>query len=195
MAKKTEDRRQRTEDREQKTDEEKILIAGFGGQGIMLLGKVIAQAAVLEDRNVTYIRSYGAEMRGGTAHCLVRISDNQISSPVFDKATIAVIMNQPSLDKFKDNIAPGGLLILNESVFDKKLKRNDIKIKGLKMNELAINLGSVKVANIIGLGALLRERPFIRMSSAELTLKEIFKERGDLLESNLRALREGYNHG
>ena len=195
MEKKAEKRGQRAEGRRQKTEEEKILIAGSGGQGIMLLGKVIAQAAVLENKNVTYIRSYGAEMRGGTAHCLVRINKNEISSPVFDKATAAIIMNQPSLDKFKNNIGSGGLLILNESVFDKKQKINGIRIKSLKMNELALNLGSVKVANIIGLGALMREKPFISIYSAEGALKEIFKERSDLLRSNLQALREGYNHG
>jgi len=175
--------------------EERILIAGFGGQGITLLGRIIAQAAALENKNVTYMRSYGAEIRGGTAYCLVRVSTADISSPFFQKATISIIMNQPSLDKFKNNIDKNGFLILNENAVEKKPKRTDIKIKGIKMNELALSLGSIKVANVIGLGLLLRERPFLNITAVEDTLKEIFKERKDLSGINLQALRLGYKNG
>jgi len=178
-----------------KFEEEKILIAGFGGQGIILLGRIIAQAAVLENKNVTYIRSYGGEIRGGTANCLVRVSNGEIASPVFEKANIAIIMNQPSLDKFKNKIDKHGLLILNESVVERKPRRKDLNLKGLKLNELALRLGSIKVANVIGLGLLIKQKPFIKISSIEKTLREIFKGREDLLNINLKALKLGYRNG
>jgi len=176
-------------------DGEKILIAGFGGQGIMLAGRIIAQAAVLEDKNVTYIRSYGAEMRGGTANCLVRVGNGEIASPVFEKASIAMIMNQPSLDRFKNKIERHGLLLINGSMVKSPPAGNDLNLKGLKLNELALELGSIKVANVIGLGLLIKQKPFIRISSAEETLKGIFKNREDLLNINLKALRLGYRNG
>jgi 2-oxoglutarate ferredoxin oxidoreductase subunit gamma len=167
----------------QRQREEKILVAGF------------AQAAVLENKNVTYIRSYGAEMRGGTANCLVRVSNNEIASPVFEKASIAIIMSQPSLDKFKDKVDKYGLLVMNESTIERKPKRKGLNLKGLKLNELALKLGSIKVANVIGLGLLIKQKPFIKISTIEKIIKEIFKDRADLLNINLKALKLGYRNG
>jgi 2-oxoglutarate ferredoxin oxidoreductase subunit gamma len=161
---------------------ENILIAGFGGQGIVFLGNVIARAAVLENKQVTHIRSYGAEMRGGTAHCMVRLSLRPIASPIFDKASVAIILNQPSFSKFKKRIEKGGILVLNAPSAD-------------DLNQKALKLGSLKVANIIGLGIALRKRLFLKLSSAERVLKDVFKDKDDLLKANLKALRLGYSNG
>lgn len=175
--------------------DEKILIAGFGGQGIMFLGRIIAQAAVEENKNVTYIRSYGAEMRGGTAHCLVKISKRDIASPVFKKATISLIFNQPSLEKFKDSIEPKGILLLNKSLIKKILNKKNIIIERFLLNELALKIGNIKVANTIALGILLKIKPFLKISSAESALKNILKGKQDILTQNLEALKAGYSHG
>ena len=175
--------------------EEKILIAGFGGQGIVFLGNVIAQAANLENKHVAYIRSYGAEMRGGTAHCMVKISDKEISSPIFKNATVAFIMNRPSLNKFKNKIEKNGVLIVNTALTAKTPSSRRPGIKKMNLSAKAIELGSIKVANIIGLGLALRKRLFVRLSSVERALIGVFKDKEDLLKLNLKALRLGYKNG
>lgn len=174
--------------------EEKILIAGFGGQGTMFLGKVLAEAAVLEKKAVTYIRSYGAEMRGGTANCLLRLSKGKIFSPVFEKATSAIIMNEPSWRKFKARIEKRGFLLLNSSLIKNAQASSGINLKKVPLNDLALKIGSLRVANIIALGVFLREKRLIKVSSAEKILKTIFKENPQLLELNLEALRLGFNY-
>ncbi|MBN2120206.1 MAG: 2-oxoacid:acceptor oxidoreductase family protein [Candidatus Omnitrophica bacterium] len=175
--------------------EDKVLIAGFGGQGIMFLGKVIALAASLENREVTYIRSYGAEMRGGTSHCMVKISRDAIPSPIFEKANLSIIMNQPSLDKFGNKIEKKGVLVLNSSLVSRVAKKKGLAIKGLKLNELAFKLGSAKVANIIALGLALRKRPLVKLSSVEEVFKDLFSNKKELLEMNIKALKLGYKNG
>ena len=161
---------------------ENILIAGFGGQGIVFLATVIARAAVKEDKRVTLIRSYGSEMRGGTAHCLVRLSAGDIASPIFKKASLAIIMNKPSLERFKKKVDKEGVLIVNAN-------------GGLDLNKKALGLGSIKAANIIALGLALRKKPFLKMSSVEGVLKEALKDKKDLLTINLKALKLGYKNG
>ena len=188
-------RRRTTNDERRTTErEEKILIAGFGGQGIVFLGKVIAQAANLEGRYVTQIRSYGAEMRGGTANCMVKISDEEIASPIFKKATVAVMMNQPSLNKFKDKIEKNGVLIANTVSTEKASSIRRAGMKTMNLTAKAIALGSIKVANSIGLGLALRRRPFVRPSSVERAFRDVFKDKEDLLKINLKAFRFGYRN-
>lgn len=188
------ERRREIEDNQQGRGE-CIVVAGFGGQGIMLCGKIIAQAAVLENKNVTYMRSYGAEMRGGTAHCSIRISDGEIASPVFDEASIVFAMNQQSLDKFVHKLCTGGLLIVNNSAIQKIPRLKGMVVAGLGLNQLALDLGSLKVANVIGLGLLLRKKPIVEISSIERILEDIFKTKKELLRINREALKAGYGHG
>lgn len=167
-----------------KTD---ILIAGFGGQGIMSLGRILAKIAMKDNKNTTYFPSYGAEVRGGTAHCFVRISDLPIASPFIEDLDIAVILNQPSLDKFKNRLKKGSLLIFNED-----LKQGDVSCPGvekvsLPLNQLALACGSVKAANIAALGALVSAKP--NLFKRELVLdviKETFKGQ-EVIEQNIKA--------
>ncbi|MCD6539306.1 MAG: 2-oxoacid:acceptor oxidoreductase family protein [Candidatus Omnitrophica bacterium] len=174
--------------------EEKILIAGFGGQGIMFLGKILALSAVQEGKRVTFIRSYGAEMRGGTANCMLRISNREIASPVFEKATLVFIMNQPSWEKFKKKIEEGGFIFLNSSLVKKEIRRNKIKVRKVPLNELALKAGSLKIANIVGLGFLLKEAPIVKLKTVREVLKNTFKNNSQLLKLNLTALNLGFNY-
>ena len=174
--------------------EEKILIAGFGGQGIMFLGKILALSAVEEGRRITFLRSYGAEMRGGTANCMLRISNREIASPVFEKATLAFIMNQPSWEKFKERIEEGGFLFLNSSLIKKEIRKNKIKVRRAPLNELALKAGSLKTANIVGLGFLLKETPIVKLSTVREVLKNTFQNNSQLLKLNLTALNLGFSY-
>jgi len=175
--------------------EENILIAGAGGQGVMLLGRIIAEAAMLEAKNVTYIRSYGAEMRGGTSNCWIRISPARIAAPIFDKATISVMMNQPSLKKFKNRCGGNGVLLLNSSLIPDKIHQQGVSVKRIPLNNLALKLGNAKIVNIILLGFLLKTKPFVKMSSVESVIRKIFKDRPDLFQINLRAFKAGFTYG
>ena len=171
--------------------EEKILVAGFGGQGIMLLGKIIAEAAIREGKNITYIKSYGAEMRGGTAHCLIKISTKEIASPVFIFPTIAVIMNQPSLVKFSGNFSRDTFVLVNSSLA-KCQSRDKFISCSYTFNKEAIYLGSIKVTNIVALGALLNKSKVVRKQSVVAALKHKFSCRPATLDLNLKALERGW---
>ena len=140
---------------------EKIIIAGFGGQGVIMAGKLLCIAAMTENKYVSHIPSYGAEMRGGTANCSVVISDTEIGSPTVPNPSIAVVMNKPSLTKFEPKVKPGGLLIYNRSLIDQKPKRTDITIVDLKANDISEAEGSTRAANMAAIGKLLALRPEI----------------------------------
>ncbi len=172
--------------------ETKILIAGFGGQGIMFFGRIISLAAILENRQTTYIRSYGAEMRGGTAHCQIKISDKDIASPIFAHPTFAVIMNQPSLEKFKNNFTNDTIVILNSSLVKKNALPKSKNIFTYAFNELADKLGDIKIANMVALGALIRRTKVIKKKSAVEVLKNYFSSKAHLLKLNMKALEKGW---
>ena len=172
--------------------EAKILVAGFGGQGIMFFGKIISLAAILENRQTTYIRSYGAEMRGGTAHCQVKISDKDIASPIFAHPTFAVIMNQPSLDKFKDSFTNDTIVILNSSLVKKNALPESKNVFTYAFNELADELGDIKIANVVALGALIRITEVVKKKSVEEVLKNYFSSKPPLLKLNIKALEKGW---
>lgn len=172
----------------------KVLIAGFGGQGVMFLGRVLAQAAILEGKNVTYLPSYGAEVRGGTANCLVKLSKGKIASPVFEKANFAIIMNEPSWQKFKRRIEDEGFVLLNSSLIKDKVDRKDVNIEMVPLNDLALKVGSLQVANFIGLGAFLRETGIVKLNSVKKVLVDIFKEKPQFVNLNWEALRTGFNY-
>ncbi len=170
---------------------ERIIIAGSGGQGIMLLGKVLAQAAMRQDKFVTWLPSYGAEVRGGTSHCMVTISDTEIGSPYIDKADVLIIMNQPSLERFKIKLKNKGLLIANSSLTG-KVNCQSMQISQFPFTDIAIKLGNIKIANMVALGCFLRQKKTVPLESIfEVILDIAPKEKRDLIEINKKALEEG----
>ena len=150
---------------------ERIIVAGFGGQGVIMAGKLLCIAAMNENKYVSHIPSYGAEMRGGTANCSVVISSKEIGSPTVPKPTIAVVMNTPSLTKFEPKIKPGGLLIYNSSLIDQKPKRTDITVIDLKANDISEAEGSTRAANMAAIGKLIALKPEI--ASLESVIKAL----------------------
>ena len=136
-----------------------IIFAGFGGQGVILAGKILALAGMSEDKYVSHIPSYGAEMRGGTANCSVIVSDDEVASPVIEKPDVVVALNKPSMTKFEPMIKEGGLLIYNSSLIDSKPSRKDIKIIALPANELAEKCNNARGANMVVLGCLAKVIP------------------------------------
>ena len=173
-------------------DEYKLLIAGSGGQGIMFLGRVIAEAALREGRHVTYIRSYGAEMRGGTAYCMVRISPGEIASPVFEKASTAVLMNKPSLLRFRGSLEKDACVLVNSSLAHDSNTQGK-EVLRVPLNEIAHQLGNSRVANVVALGALIRQCPLVRKDSLEKVFKESFGAGSNLEKLNRQALEAGWN--
>ena len=134
---------------------EEIIFAGFGGQGIMLMGKALSYAAMNNGKHVTWMPSYGAEVRGGTAHSMVIISDEIIASPVVKEPSMCIVMNRPSLQKFETKVKKNGFLIVNKSLIDIDAERKDIDILNIPATSMASELGNLKVANMVMLGALL----------------------------------------
>ena len=170
---------------------ERIIIAGAGGQGIMLLGKVLAAAAMKENKFVTWLPSYGAEVRGGTAHCMLVISDSPIGSPYVDRADTLIIMNAPSLMRFKKRIAAKGLIILNSS-FVPGYKARLVRVVGHRFSELAIKLGNVKVANMVALGAYLKLKGIVKKATVLKVMQEMAPSgRDELVKINKSAVNEG----
>lgn len=169
-----------------------LIAAGFGGQGIMVLGQLVAYTAINEGRHVTWIPSYGPEMRGGTANCGVVVSDEEIASPVVAEADVAVIMNNPSLEKFKDKVKPGGLLIYNSDLVNYADPRTDITVLPVPAHSVALSLGSEKVSNIVVLGALVEASDTVSKDVCLETLKEkLGKRKPEFLPMNLEAYKKG----
>lgn len=173
---------------------ETIIMAGFGGQGIMSMGMLLAYAGMLEGKEVTWMPSYGPEMRGGTANCTVVISTDPIASPVIKKPHTLIAMNRPSLHKFESMVREGGLILYNASLIKEEPEREDVEIISLPANELAEKLGEMRTINMLVLGAYLRRRPFVKEESIEISLKKVLpKRRHHLLAINMEAFREGYS--
>jgi len=173
---------------------EGIFFAGFGGQGIVLAGKIVCLAAMGEGKHVSHIPSYGAEMRGGTANCSVIVSDDEIASPLVPRPGVCVVMNKPSLLKFQSIVKPGGLLIWNESLIDIVPDRSDIEILAVRANEIAEAAGSYKAANMAMLGALLKRRPSVASMNAVLAVLDeaVSARHRELNQVNRKALAGGY---
>lgn len=171
---------------------EEILIAGFGGQGVMSMGQLIAYAGMKEGKYVSWLPSYGPEQRGGTANCAVVVSGEQVGSPLVSQPTTAIVLNNPSYDKFEPTVRPGGLLIVNASLISKLSERTDIKVMNIKATELANELGNPKIANMILLGAFLEITGILSDDSILEALKKVLSpEKHSLLEINKRALERG----
>ncbi len=175
---------------------EELIFAGFGGQGVLFAGQLLAYTALAEGKHVTWIPSYGPEMRGGTANCTVVVSDEPIGSPVCKHPSVAVVFNNPSLEKYEPLVKPGGLFIVNNSMIVRQPQRTDIEIVQLPATTLAGELGSARVANMLLFGALLACRPIVAMETVQHVLIEKLGERkAHLHEINIMALQRGYELG
>jgi 2-oxoglutarate ferredoxin oxidoreductase subunit gamma len=170
-----------------------VIIAGFGGQGVMVIGNVLAYAAMMEGQYVTYLPVYGVEMRGGTANCTVVISSRPIGSPVVGKPHAAIVMNLPSLMKYEPLILPHGLLFLNSSLIEpKESSRIDIEILSIPVNQIAIDHGNPKLANMVALGAFNEKTKLVQINSLFESLGKVLDERyHHLIPSNIKAIEVG----
>jgi 2-oxoglutarate ferredoxin oxidoreductase subunit gamma len=171
-----------------------IIIAGFGGQGVLFAGQVLAYAAMDLGREVTWIPSYGPEMRGGTANCTVVIADEEIGSPLVKHPRLAIALNLPSFDKYEALLEDRGTLIVNKSMVDRAAKRNDIRAVFVRCNEIADEIGDKKLLNMVAIGALLTALPELSMEDIRKALEAHMPVRHKhMLPKNLEALKRGYD--
>ncbi len=169
-----------------------IIISGFGGQGALFAGQILAYTAMDEGRHVTWIPSYGPEMRGGTANCTVIISDDDIGSPLVRHPIAIIALNLPSLDKYEPLVSPGGVLVINSSLTNRNANRRDIRVINVPANAIADDMGSPRLANLILVGALLSATGVLTIESGEKALEVHLPQRHQkLLEANRQALRRG----
>src|SRR5512140_3146367 len=173
--------------------QKEIIIAGFGGQGVLFAGQVITYAAMDAGKEVTWIPSYGPEMRGGTANCTVVIADDEIGSPLAKHPPLAIALNLPSFDKYEDMLAPGGTLIVNQSMVDREAKRQDINVLFVPCNDIAEELGDKRLLNMVAVGALLSALREISLKDVEKALAAHLPARHQhLLPKNYQALKRGF---
>jgi len=171
---------------------EEIIMAGFGGQGIMLMGKLLSYAGMKEDKEVSWMPSYGPEMRGGTANCTVIVSDKKIPSPMSSKPDTIIVMNLPSLDKFLPKVKSGGTVFLNSSLIEKDVQRDDVKVIKVPANKIANELGNSRVANMVMLGSYLEEKDIVKPDTVKKSLEDVLSARNqDLIDMNVKALDRG----
>ena len=175
--------------------EKQILVAGFGGQGVLSIGLFLTYAAMSEGRNVSYVPSYGAEMRGGTANCIVTIADEEISSPLTENPRDALILNRPSLDRFEERIQSGGVLIINSSLVDREPQREDLQIRQLPLNEMADKIGAPRSANMIMLGAYIAFTGIVDITGVLDGFEDVFKGRkSTTIDRNRKAFMTGVEY-
>ncbi len=170
-----------------------MICAGFGGQGVLVIGNLISEAALQEGKNVTFFPSYGVEMRGGTANCTVVISDEPIGSPIIGHPLSCIVMNLPSLVKFTPLIRSDGLLIVNESLVDpKEITRNDLEVVSIPLLKVAGELGNDRLANMVALGAFCERSATVGLESVFEAMKEVFDEHyHHLIPTNIEAVKKG----
>lgn len=169
------------------------IFAGFGGQGILFAGTILARAAMTEGLEVLWIPSYGPEMRGGTASCTVIVADQPIGSPIVDRADAVVALNPPSMAKFEMVVAPGGLLVLNRSLIEALPTRSDLEIVAVPCTNLARSAGDEKLVSVVALGALLARRPLVPIAAVRQALEAVLlKKRPGILAADLAALDAGF---
>ena len=172
--------------------QQEVIIAGFGGQGVLFAGLLLAYAAMDEGKDVTWIPSYGPEMRGGTANCTVVVSDEEIGSPFVKNPSAVLAMNLPSLDKYEKLVKPGGVLVVNASMVNREVERKDINVVSLPANEIADEAGSKRAVNMVMLGALLGNLDILPLEAIETALAEQLPARHQkLLQANKDALQMG----
>jgi len=168
-----------------------IQFAGFGGQGIMLMGQILAQAAMNEGFEVVWIPSYGPEMRGGTAYCTVVISDRLIGSPIIRNPQHLVAMNRPSLEKFAPTVKADGVIFVNSSIISIDARRKDVDEVRVPIIEIAKELGNIKTANIVALAAFVSRSAVVKFDSLQKAVKDKFAQKEKLIPLNMQALEEG----
>ena len=169
-----------------------ILIAGFGGQGLLFSGKVLAHAALIEGKELSWLPSYGPEMRGGTCNCSVIVSDDPVGSPIIAHPNILMVMNEPSLDKFEGAVAPGGTVFVDSALIARKLRRADVEAVYIPATQMAKEMEAVSLANMVILGAIVERLRCVRPESVADALRHtISARRASLLEVNLKAVEAG----
>lgn len=171
-----------------------IIMSGFGGQGVMVMGQLLTYAGMLENKNVSWMPSYGPEMRGGTANCSVIISDEKVGEPTVSEPSSAIMMNSPSLDKFEHKLKSSGVLIINSSLVDKAVKRKDIQEYRVPINDIANELGSVKMINMVALGAFLAATDIVTNESLIKAFAKKFAAKPKIVSINVEAFSRGYDY-
>jgi len=171
----------------------KVVMAGFGGQGVVLIGTLLAYTGMTEGKHTTFFPSYGAEMRGGTANCSVIVSDVEIASPVVNQPDCVIAMNVASFDKFESSVKPGGTIFVNSSLIERKARRQDINEVRIPANKIAEDLGSSRSANMVMLGGFIKKTGAVSLDSVSRNLSEVLSERAmALLDINVKALGKGF---
>ena len=171
-----------------------ILIAGFGGQGVLFVGKLLAQAALLEGKNVSWLPSYGPEMRGGTCNCSVIISDEPVSCPIIVNPTTLIAMNAPSFAKFEGAVVPDGYILADTSLISDEFKRDDTKNIGIPSTQIAESVQASKLSNMVIAGKLIKETGVLTFDTVLKALEKIVPaKKADMLEINKKALQAGYD--
>ena len=174
--------------------EKRIIVAGFGGQGVLFLGTTLSEAAIIEGKNTTWIPSYGAEMRGGSANCFVTISNGEIASPIFDEADFGVFLSRAAIDKFENVVTKGGLALINSSMTGERPLRNDIEYIMEPLSDLAAHSKEKMLLNIMALGLLIRKTSILTKESVIKALKKVSStKKPEFLKFNLESFEAGYN--
>ncbi|HOA54255.1 MAG: 2-oxoacid:acceptor oxidoreductase family protein [Acetivibrionales bacterium] len=172
-----------------------MIFSGFGGQGIQSAGRLIAYAGMLEDKHVSFLPSYGPEMRGGTSNCHVIVSDEPVGSPILNSATVVMAMNRPSMDKFESYLEPGGILLIDSSLINREPVRKDIKVFAIPATQIASDMGNLAFANIVMLGKLIKETGVVSTENFERALKKVLPERKHyLIPDEMKALKTGMDY-
>ena len=172
-----------------------VIMAGFGGQGILLIGKILAYAGMHAGKEVSWLPSYGPEMRGGTCNCTVVISDKPVGSPVIRSPRAVLAMNLPSLEKFENDIRPEGLLLINSSLINRGAERDDLRVIQVPANEVATELGNPRGANMVALGAYLGATDAVSLDEVIEVVRETFAAKPAVIDVNIEALRKGFELG
>ena len=168
-----------------------LILSGFGGQGILFAGQIVAQSAVIEGKNVSWLPSYGPEMRGGSAACTVIVSERPIGSPILDAAEVVIALNPPAMAKYLPLLGPGGLLVLNDSLIEAEPDRTDIEVVRIPASALARTIGDERFISIVGVGAALARRPIVEPASLRRALEAVGKGGRAVTEANLQAFQLG----
>ena len=170
-----------------------ILIAGFGGQGVLFAGKVLAYKGLTEGRQLSWLPSYGPEMRGGTASCGVILSDTPVGSPIVSHPDLLLVMNLPSLDRYEDSVRPGGSIFFDSTLIERSVRRTDVSAYGVPATRMAQDAGFPALANMIMLGKMIREAGMVSHDGLEDALRKVIPaKKADMLASNLQAIEMGY---
>ncbi len=172
-----------------------IVIAGFGGQGLLFSGKVLAYAGLMEGRELSWLPSYGPEMRGGTANCNVILSDTPVGSPIVSHPNVLMVMNAPSLDKYESEVTPGGMIFADSTLITRKVQREDVTAYYIPATQMAADMGITGLANMILLGAIIAKTGCIDESRLDEVLKKVIPARkADLFDANKRAIQAGKDY-